>query len=116
MDDGDHPQGNVVHRQLVVAGTQGAALLEPAHYPLDDVPLAVAGLVECLVARLALARGNNVLDMMPLQPGTHARVAVALVRRHAGWPALLPRLPRPARPPHHRLEALRLMPLPRGHE
>src|SRR5437763_1604588 len=34
MDVGDGPQGDVVDRQLVVAGPQGPAVLEPADHPL----------------------------------------------------------------------------------
>ena len=37
MDVGDDPQGDIVDGQLVVAGAQGTALLEPTHHPLDDV-------------------------------------------------------------------------------
>src|SRR5215831_10447398 len=112
MDDRDHPQGNVVHGQLVVARAQSTALLEPAHDPLNDVPPAVGWFVEGLIAWLILARGDDVLHVMPPQPGAYARIAVPLVRCHTGRPAPPPREPRPACPEHHRLESLRLVALP----
>ena len=68
MDDGDHPQGDVVHGQLVIAGAQGPALLVPAYHPLDDVPPPVGSLIEGFIARLVFARGDDILDVVPPQP------------------------------------------------
>src|SRR5262249_31271466 len=74
MDVGDDPQRDVVDGQLVVAGAQGAALFEPTHHSLDEVPLAVTGLVEPLFARLVLAGRDHRLDVVPPQPSADAGV------------------------------------------
>src|SRR6266496_3404416 len=80
MDIGDEPQGDIVDGQLVIAGAQGTALLEPPHHPLDDVPLAVARLVELFLTRLLLPCRDHRFEVVPPQPGADAGVAVALVR------------------------------------
>src|SRR5262245_47802488 len=116
MDDRDHPQGDVIHGELVIAGAQSPTLLEPAHHPLDDIPPTVRLLVERLVARLVLARGDDILDLMAPQPGAYPGVAVALVRCHPRRPAPPAPQRRPTRPEHHRLEPFGLVPLPGGHE
>src|SRR4051812_34218376 len=85
LDQGDCPEGDDVDGELLVAGAQAAALLEPADHALDPAALAVAGLVEALLARLVGARRDDRLDPPPPQPAADARVAVALV------PGQLPR-------------------------
>jgi hypothetical protein len=93
MDVGDHPLSDVVDSELVVAGTQSAALFEPTHDALDDVALAVTGLVETLVARLVLAGGNDILDVVPPQPRPHPWVTVSLVCRQFARPAFPTSMP-----------------------
>src|SRR5690349_15472445 len=115
MDIGDDPQGDVVDGQLVVAGAQGAALLEPTYYPLDDVPLAVAGLVEPFLTRLVLPRRDHRLDVAPPQPVADAAVTVTLVPRHLGGPTPPSGPTRSPGTAQDLRERLRLVPLPRRH-
>src|SRR6266540_1173762 len=115
MDIGDEPQGDIVDGQLVIAGAQGTALLEPPHHPLDDVPLAVARLVELFLTRLLLPCRDHRFEVVPPQPGADAGVAVALVRHRPGGPTLPSGPARsPGTAPDLR-ERLRLVPLPRCH-
>src|SRR5213075_2870746 len=115
MAIGDNPQGDVVDRQLVVAGAQGSALLEPTHHPLDDVPLAVARLVEPLLTRLVFPGRDHRLDVVPPQPGADAGVTVALVPRHLGRPTPPSGTARPPGTAQDLRAGLRLVPLPRRH-
>ena len=94
MDVGDHPQGQEVHRQFVVACAQRATLLEPTDDSLDDVPLPVRWLVEVRVGRLILAGRNDRADVVAAKPAADSRVAVALVAGHLFRP---PRVTGPAR-------------------
>src|SRR4051812_37040837 len=99
-----HPEGDVVDGQLLEAGPEPAASLEPADHPLDDVPLPVTRLVERLVPRLVLSRRNHPGDPAPLQPAAELRVAGALVSAQPLRPGPAAT---PARRPHarhHRLE------------
>jgi len=111
----DHPQGDVVDSELIVAGGQGAAPLEPTHHPLDDVAPTIGVLVEVLLTRLILAGWNHRLHVVPSQPGPYSGEAVALVGGAMLRPALPPRLRRPSRPEHGLLEPLDLMALAFGH-
>src|SRR5207302_9811870 len=87
FEDGDHPRGYVVDRQLLVAGSQGTALLVPAHYLLDSTPAPVGHPVKGLVARLVLPGRDHRAEVATPQPHPDAGVAVALVRADTPGPA-----------------------------
>src|SRR5207244_3017240 len=86
---GDDPKGHVIDGQLVEAEGQRPAPLEPAHRPFDDVAPPVRDLVEVLVARLIVPRRDHGVDVPPLQPATHAGIAIAFVPRPLLRPALV---------------------------
>ena len=115
MSISNHPQGDVVDSQLIVAGGQGAAPLEPTHHPLDDVAPTIGVLVEVLLTRLILAGWNHRLHVVPSQPGPYSGEAVALVGGGTLRPAFAARLTRSPRPLHGLLEAFDLVTLTLGH-
>ena len=108
-------EGHIIDGQLIEAERQGPAPLEPAHRPLDDVAPPVRGFVEVFVPRLIVPRRDHRVDVPPLQPATHARIAVPLVPRPLIRPALLAILAWPLGTAHDLLEALGLVALASGH-
>src|SRR5439155_7178682 len=111
---GDEPHGDIVDSQFLVASTQTATLLVPAHHSLHDVPLFVHLLVKILVAGLVLSRRDHGLDLAAFAPASDARVAVTPVPRQPARPAPLARSPVEQTSGHGRFEELALVTLPRG--
>jgi len=78
--------GDEVHRQLLEARAQAAALLEPADALLDGAtPTIELGVeaVPAVVGVLVATSRDDDADRMAVKPGADAWVAVALVARHA---------------------------------
>src|SRR5688500_2367317 len=99
-----------MHRELLVAGSEGAGLLEPSHAVLDEVSPPVRGLVELRLAPrsvgaalpLIVPLGDDRANVSPPQRGAYARVAVALVPGQVAGAAAGP--PRAAAPDAHAVE------------
>ena len=96
MDVGDHPECDIVDRQLVVPSAQRPALLEPAHHAFDDVPLPIGPRVEVRVGRLVGPGRDDRADVVSAEPSPDWRVGIALVPGHPFGPAWAARVAGPA--------------------
>lgn len=110
----NHPEGNIVDGQLLVARPQGAAFLVPADYLLDPAPPPVGFSVEGLIPRLILPSRDHRADVVSPQPCSDARVAVTFVGGHTPGPAPAARTTGPTRSQQHHGQGLGLVLLSGG--
>src|SRR5688500_15143504 len=85
--------GEEVDGELLEAGGEPSALLEPADDALDDAAPAVGRRVEARVRALVGARRDHRADPPPAQVAPHGAIAVALVSGSA-WGRVRGRPPR----------------------
>ena len=104
-----HPEGDIVHGQLFIASSEPPTFLEPAHHALDDVPLAVADLIERCVLWLVLTAGDHSLDVVVFEPLPDMFVTVTFVSGQLLGPEALPTMMGQQDTVHESLEDSRLM-------
>src|SRR5687768_6165652 len=110
--------GEEVDGELLEAGGEPSALLEPADDALDDAAPAVGRRVEARVRALVGARRDHRADPPPAQVAPHGAIAVALVsgERVGASPRPAAAPPRQVDPAEQRLDLARLMGFAWGEE
>src|SRR3712207_1202300 len=103
-DRGELDEGQIAGGQLVVAGGDPPVLLQPAHQPLDHVPLPAQVPVHQPRRLLGLELRDDGADAMPSEVVPRGPPRVALVAPDRPRPDLGPTGPRALdRPPPHQL-------------